>query len=194
MRVQTGGDRVRDEKLGRAKRTRVGGALYPAAWRMLAALAFAGALLLVLPGALQWPTTSVSGSAHLLEGFSSAVAGDDLAGWDESFSWTAGYAQALPEGFAAEVLALEGVDAKVSDRGSVVGYCVDGDPEAVGDSVRDELSSRGWTAVESGADTLRTYVKGSGRYRWASVSCTGVGDATSVVVVAKGVEANGRNE
>lgn len=186
MRVQAGGDRVRGERRSRIGRARIGGALYPAAWKALAVLVLAGALLLFVPSALQRTETSVVGNAHLLRWFSDAVAGNDPTEWGESFSWTEAYGHALPEGFASEVLALEGVDVTVSDQGPVVGYRAEGDPETSMAKVRDELAGKGWIAVESGTAALQTFVKESGRYRWASVSCTHVGGATSVVVTVKG--------
>lgn len=188
MRVQTGGDRVKGVERCRVKRMRLGDVVYPRVWKALLALTLAGALLLLAPGVVQRGATLATGGAHLIEGYSAAITGDGLAQWDDSFSWTAEYGQALPEGFASEVLALEGIDAMVSERGPVVGYCVDDVPEGAKALVENELTGKGWTAVESGSDVLQTFVKGSGCYRWASVSYTCVGEAMSVVVVAKGVE------
>lgn len=167
---------------------RRGGALYPAAWRVIAGFAVAGAVLFGTSLVSSPPAASLAGSVRLVEGMSAAVFDGDLAEWDASSSWAAEYGSALPEGFAAEALALDGVDARVSESGPVVGYSAADEPEEALASVEAELSSKGWTAVESGNAAAQTFVKGEGRYRWLSVSCTRVGEATSVVVVVKEVD------
>ena len=85
--------------------------------------------------------------------------------------------------FEQEVLSLFGrEDLRAFDEGGLVGFVVEGDAEEAFASLRSELEDLGWTAVSSGSATAGSFVKGGGRYRWAFVSCTGVGDATSVVV------------
>ena len=89
----------------------------------------------------------------------------------------------LPEGFADEVLSVEGYeDVRANADGSVVGYSTDEAPQRAFAAVRNALVGRGWTAVPSGGETSGSFVKEAGPRTWAYVACVGVGDTTSVVV------------
>ena len=89
----------------------------------------------------------------------------------------------LPEGFSQEVVPVEGfAGLRVGAGGSVVGYEVEKDPARAFDEVRSLLDERGWKAVPSGDRAGGSFVKETGRFRWAYVSCVRAGDTTSVVV------------
>lgn len=89
----------------------------------------------------------------------------------------------LPEGFAQEVLPVEGyANLRVGADGSVAGFEMDGDPAQIFDELAQLLSDGGWTAVPSGNGVSGSFIKESGQYRWLDVSCVKAGDTTCVVV------------
>lgn len=88
----------------------------------------------------------------------------------------------LPGYFEAELGLIEGArDVRVNDGGNTVGYVVDRAPSDAIDTISDLMKQKGWLHVSLGNDGGATFVKRDGVCTWALVTCTEVGDATSVV-------------
>lgn len=88
-----------------------------------------------------------------------------------------------PPSFEDEVLSLRGrAEARVDDRGGIVGFTVAGSADAAFQTLSSELRAKGWTSVQSGSATRGSFAKEEGSYRWAFASCVQSGDATCVVV------------
>jgi len=88
-----------------------------------------------------------------------------------------------PDSFADEIgLLATSRDVRVSDDGTVVGYLAKGGETEVMAQVAELFGLSGWQCVPLGAVTGATFVKDGGKLRWALVTCTGVGEWTSVVV------------
>lgn len=100
--------------------------------------------------------------------------------------WEEGASDALaapPPGFEHEVLALAARgDVRADDSACLVGFSTDGDAAEVFASVGEELAEKGWEQAGGGLSAGGTFVKPRGSYRWLFVSCTQVGQETSVVV------------
>lgn len=89
----------------------------------------------------------------------------------------------LPDGFEEEVVSTSGAsDVRSDEEARVAGFLLAGDAGTVFAELSDDMQQRGWAAVESGRAGCGSFVKDEGRYRWAFVSCTPVGDETAVVV------------
>lgn len=94
-----------------------------------------------------------------------------------------GSLEALPEGFEAEALPLDGRDeVRIDATGCVIGFSMADAPEAAFASLTRELEGRGWTPVASGMDAAGSFIKKEGKMTWLFVSCTGVAGQTSAVV------------
>ena len=88
----------------------------------------------------------------------------------------------LPSSYSQEVGLLEGArDIRVSGRGDVVGYLVAGECAGVLADMSRHMELRGWTTVPLGDVQGATFVKTQGECTWILVSCTQVGEMTSVV-------------
>ncbi|MBQ3106974.1 MAG: hypothetical protein IJC51_05890 [Eggerthellaceae bacterium] len=93
-------------------------------------------------------------------------------------------ADSVPSWFHEEVMSLDGcenVRAWESDC-VIVGFTV---PRPMEEAVREiatGLNEKGWKAVESGVDAVRTFVKDEGACAWVAVSCVEVAGEVSVVV------------
>ena len=88
----------------------------------------------------------------------------------------------LPELFEQEVgLPLRSRDVRVDESGTVVGCTVDADAGEVLAGIRLEMEKRGWHEVPLGEIEGSTFVKNMGSYSWVLVTCTQVGNSTSVV-------------
>ena len=88
----------------------------------------------------------------------------------------------VPEAFADEVGFLpDARDMRVSGGGDVVGYVVPGDSGEVLAQISERMGAAGWTEVPLGEVEGATFVKSSGACTWALVTCTQVGNDTSVV-------------
>ena len=89
----------------------------------------------------------------------------------------------LEEGFEDEVVGLAGFDeVMVSAEQRVVGFCCPGSASRVFASLRASLEGGGWTGVESGSDTLGSFVKEGGRFSWVFIVCYQIGEEVSVVM------------
>lgn len=107
----------------------------------------------------------------------------------------------LSEAFEAELFGAGTVAAaQTSVSGGVVGFICPGCEADVRPTVGAALADKGWLpvgSVQDGTDSeqgrasvppaarTETYVKDSGRYRWAYLSYQNVSDAVSIVVIAK---------
>lgn len=102
--------------------------------------------------------------------------------------WTEGLEGGIPEGFAEEVIPLEGyTDVRVGAAGAVVGFTTAAAPQEAFEAISQTMIARGWTVVSSGSNAVGSFVKAAGFRTWACVTCVQVGDSTSVVVqCAKG--------
>lgn len=100
--------------------------------------------------------------------------------WEEGVS---GASAVPPPGFEGEVLTLIGRGEVRTDEGAcLVGFSLGGDAARVFESVGDELAEKGWEQAGGGLPASGTFVKPNGSYQWLFVSCTQVGEETSVVV------------
>ena len=92
-----------------------------------------------------------------------------------------GSSGAVSAEFEREIGLLPGAhDVLIS--GSVVGYLIEGESAQVEQELQVHMAARGWTSVPLGELEGATFVKPSGDCTWALVTCTQVGDVTSVVV------------
>lgn len=88
----------------------------------------------------------------------------------------------LPVFFQEEIGLMKGAhDVRSNEGGSVVGYLVDGSEDGIFASLRAHMLQRGWSEVSLGSSGGATFVKEDGACTWALVTCTQVGQATSVV-------------
>ena len=113
-----------------------------------------------------------------------AIIGDgDLAGFAERLqAKTASEDAQPPAAFAREVgLPADCRNVHVDASGTVVGCTVAGTAEDAAAGVRERMTSLGWAEVGLGAVEGATYVKEGGTYSWVLVTCTQVGDATTIV-------------
>lgn len=88
----------------------------------------------------------------------------------------------LPDGFQDEIGILDGArEVCVDSSQCVVGWVVSGGEQEALSQMEQLLQPKGWTAVPLGQVTGATFVKKEGTYQWLLVTCTQVGDDTSVV-------------
>lgn len=88
-----------------------------------------------------------------------------------------------PEDFREEIgVPPNAHDLRVSGDGSVVGYALDGEASAASQLIESNMKTKGWSMVELGGIEGATYLKETGRFRWALVTATQIGDTTSIVV------------
>ena len=89
----------------------------------------------------------------------------------------------LPDAFSHEIGTLpDARDLRANAEGTVISYLVEGDEDATLKRIVDSLESKGWISVPLGGACGASFVKDSGACTWAVVSCTEVGDSTSVVI------------
>ncbi|WP_180326497.1 hypothetical protein [Raoultibacter phocaeensis] len=104
----------------------------------------------------------------------------------ESLAKTRGFATEVPEAFRREALAFGPFDeVLVAEGGSVVGMVCRGSAPELFARFSDELEGKGWLAVESGQECVRTFVKAQGDYTWLLLSCTQAGSWASATVFAR---------
>lgn len=122
------------------------------------------------------PTASDNGGINI----ASALTGGSVDDAITQLELLVNQTSTLPEWFQEEAGALPGAhDVRVS--GSVVGYTVEGNDADVLKELQAHMTSRGWTCVPLGGIVGATFVKESGSFTWALVTCTQVGSVTSVV-------------
>lgn len=164
--------------------------LYPRAYLALVLLAAAFALALLLD-----PLTEVFRS-EVDEGYvgdgseNSLFLGNALALNADGLSVEpdrvlAGFDDQPPGGFADEV--MDAPDGKYSfdADGVIAGFLFREGLPAAAEDVSLLLERRGWRAVSSGQNSLVTFVKNRGEFRWAAVSFESSSGGTSVVVNAR---------
>lgn len=92
-------------------------------------------------------------------------------------------AREIPDWFVGEVLSLEGTRSVMAlDDWSVVGFSTEETADEALARRTQEMQEKGWFGYESGVEGVVTFTKGEGTCTWAMLSCTQVGDETSVVV------------
>ena len=88
----------------------------------------------------------------------------------------------IPESFSREIgFPAQSHDWRADSSGAVFGCIAAGAPEEVSAAIERDLSERGWAKVDLGGLAGATYVKDEGACAWVLVTCTQVGDSTSVV-------------
>lgn len=93
----------------------------------------------------------------------------------------------LPAWFEESLFSsAEASELYASESDGVYGLIMNAPVVDVFSSICKSMEDRGWLRVESGLDYCSTFLRESGAPSWALVSCTPVGNATSVVVSAKG--------
>lgn len=163
--------------------------LYRRAWPVLAAFV-AAAVALLGSSCAEEPSIASDGAVRVAGALLPQIGqtqedASASAGFEVDDGWLDGYSVQAPEGFRAEVFDCS--DAVYSEQGSTVnaGFTLAyGSEEALALLV-DELEGKGWNAVSNGEQGIGTFVKKSGTYRWAAVTCTEVDGAASVVVTAR---------
>lgn len=89
----------------------------------------------------------------------------------------------LSDAFQREIgIVAGGRDVRMASNGLVVGYVCAGEAESVMEELADHMAERGWTRVPLGGVCGATFMKGEGAFTWVLVTCTQVGDVTSVVI------------
>jgi hypothetical protein len=87
------------------------------------------------------------------------------------------------DAFAAELVSLSGRECARLDEGSrIVGWSCEGEVADAQEHLRDELSAKGWKAVDAGQEGCESFTKADGEYRWAFASFAQVGNSVSVVL------------
>lgn len=90
---------------------------------------------------------------------------------------------ALPDGFSEEVLGPDdlGDCAACYCSDGVVGMVFEGDSEDLSDAAASVLEGKGWKLADKGpSGSGMTFLKGSGRYRWAYLACSQVSGSVSL--------------
>ena len=72
-------------------------------------------------------------------------------------------------------------DVRADSTGTIVSCIVDGEPEAVFESVASHMAERGWRSIALGSVEGATFVKEEGQCTWTLVTCTQVGNSTNIV-------------
>lgn len=89
----------------------------------------------------------------------------------------------VPAWFAEELFALSDMrEVMANDAWTVVGFTLTGSAEQAFDEVSSRLAEKGWQGLESGVSGITTFFKEGGAVQWVMVSCTQVGEETSVVL------------
>ena len=152
--------------------------------RACGALAIVAALVAAVP-CVDAVSRSLGGQAGEGAGIDSramAAREDAMSGLDLLEELASEHSDELPQGFAEEAGLPEGAhDVRVGPGGNVIGCLVDGGEEDAMGAVEAKLRDGGWTEVPLGAVGGATFVKDGGACNWVLVTCTQVGDETSVV-------------
>lgn len=131
------------------------------------------------PGGQAQGAVSSSGNASTVATMLSAVVAEDASALEGC--------SALPEGFEEECFSVEGYrNARSSDGGRIVGAITEGSAQKAFEACCAKMLEKGWTAVSSGQPTRATFLKTTGRYRWAYLDCTGIGGSVSIVIALEG--------
>lgn len=89
----------------------------------------------------------------------------------------------LPDDFEQDYFLLDGFTLTgVTSSGSTIGFECDEEPKVVMERCVQQLKERGWIAVESGQETLGSFVRSEGVHTWLMVSITPIAESTSVVL------------
>lgn len=165
-------------------------ALYPKAGRAFAAIGVA-LMIAVLADPLLCTLLSDDGGGSSGEGSASfylgqAVQIDGASGISiDSDRVMTGFSNEPPDSFSEEVFAGQSGWYSSSKDGVIAGFAF---PSSVSSSMKQVSSwfeQKGWRSVPSGQDSVRTFIKEQGDFRWAMVSCETVGNKVSVVVNAR---------
>lgn len=156
-------------------------------------------LVVVVSGLLTSNTSSVLqvGTAGIVDSFSASFdtsQDEHRADVSSSVSWVGHFSNDLPEGFDDEIALSGDSNLAVSSDGRTIGFTMDVSVSDAMDSIRTSLEEKGWTYVPSNHDSVATFVKEEGLYRWLAVTCTAVGDSSSVVLVPGEVSADESKE
>ena len=160
-------------------------------FRLLKASTLVLAILLVIPGVETVVDTVGSSAARSTDatGIDSTVlvgGADALASLERVEKAAIAEEATVSDAFREEVGFLPNAqEVRASSDGSVVGYAVSGESASVSASIVEHMESRGWTSVPLGEVDGATFVKADGACTWALVTCTQIGDSTSVVVRCK---------
>lgn len=84
--------------------------------------------------------------------------------------------------FADEVVSPSSDEVFASDDGSLVGFVSSGSPEEAFAKIGRDLAGNGWVLIEGSQPCAGTFVKQTGRYCWALVSCHKTGDTVSTII------------
>lgn len=147
---------------------------------------FTAAGLILFGGAACTAGGSVvhSGASNVTSALLVQQGGQD-DGFEMSDNWLEGYSADASAGFEEELFARG--DAVYSESGQVLcaGFVQEGAIDAIASELQSELEQKGWNSVASGEESVITFVKGSGMYRWAAITCTEVNGSVSAVVTAR---------
>ena len=164
--------------------------LYPRACRAFGLVAL-GVFAVVLSGWLfAWLGAGLS-DASIANSASSAVVIEDAVDSDKGIlrldpdKVLARFDQDAPNSFNAEVLDGWGDWHFLSDDGVIAGCVLSCDRVSAIGEIRPLLEERGWRTVPSGQETVLTFIKEEGEFRWLMLNCESVGVGTSVVVNAR---------
>lgn len=142
------------------------------------ALVAAGIALIALSGAFKGfqgsETVAAQPSQSLSESMMAVVLGQ------EELPQSSGE---LPEWFEEEFFSLSPYyDIAVNEDGTVIGFHSYEPAQATLNTVVATLELKGWSALASGLDSVRTLVKKEGRCTWALLWCEDVAGQSSVVI------------
>ena len=110
--------------------------------------------------------------------FNASEAGKDLLNIPELTS-----KEHLPVSINSEVLDLSNrQDLRVSENRDLLSFIENLNPTSTYACLKRELESKGWESIESNSDVMGTFIKGSGEYRWLSLTCIEQGNQTIVLM------------
>lgn len=94
-----------------------------------------------------------------------------------------GFATVLPDVFTQEAFGDDGFETVLAARdGSSVGILCRGTARALYDRLCGKLEENGWIHIESGQETVGTFVKEEGSLSWLLLSCSETGEWASAAV------------
>ena len=102
---------------------------------------------------------------------------------NEIESFLDGTASTVPIQFEEEAGLPPGArDVRVSNGGKVIGFIVDGEPGEAVAAIDGLMETKGWTPVDLGGISGKTYVRNGGSFAQIVMTATQIGGSTSIVM------------
>lgn len=172
-------DDLHDAKRKREMRHRQACSQGTRAFRAMAALAVAIAVVVAMDSAFAMSEAQLEESAVSADSAAESLAG--LRGVRDAYAVKAGDDHVAT--FEKELFSLaDARDVLATPDGRIVGFTASEGAGSAFALIAQRLSDAGWTEVPSGAATIGSFVKSDGTLRWVFVVCSDMGGESSVVV------------